>query len=149
LTLPNAAILLSLRAESKVDGCYTQHGEDLSVNRREFLKRNATAGVALGLYGLSLSRLPTGKLRSKNPKIKIGVSGEHGGDQSSSAFFNSVRVNDGSWSPERLPVGKLAAQAETAQFSGSQLLSIQNPISLISYLTWHTTHGRGFVLGEY
>ena len=53
------------------------------------------------------------QLRMKNPKIKIGVCGEHGGDPASIAFFKSLGVDYVSCSPARLPVAQLAmAQAE-------------------------------------
>jgi pyruvate,orthophosphate dikinase len=53
------------------------------------------------------------QLRAKNPKIKIGVCGEHGGDPASIAFFKSLGVDYVSCSPARLPVAQLAlAQAE-------------------------------------
>ena len=54
------------------------------------------------------------QLREKNPKIKIGVCGEHGGDPASIAFFTSLGVDYVSCSSSRLPVAQLAmAQAET------------------------------------
>ena len=53
------------------------------------------------------------QLRAKNPKIKIGVCGEHGSDPASIAFFRSVGVDYVSCSPSRLPIAQLAvAQAE-------------------------------------
>jgi pyruvate,orthophosphate dikinase len=53
------------------------------------------------------------QLKAKNPKIKIGVCGEHGGDPASIAFFKLLGVDYISCSPARLPVAQLAlAQAE-------------------------------------
>jgi pyruvate,orthophosphate dikinase len=53
------------------------------------------------------------QLKARNPKIKIGVCGEHGGDPASIAFFKSLGVDYVSCSPARLPVAQLAmAQAE-------------------------------------
>jgi pyruvate, orthophosphate dikinase len=53
------------------------------------------------------------QLRGNNPKIKIGVCGEHGGDPASIAFFKAVGVDYVSCSPSRLPIAQLAvAQAE-------------------------------------
>lgn len=53
------------------------------------------------------------QLRIKNPKIKIGVCGEHGGDPASIAFFRLLGVDYVSCSPARLPIAQLAvAQAE-------------------------------------
>jgi pyruvate,orthophosphate dikinase len=63
----------------------------------------------------SLIELAIRQLRSRNPKIKIGVCGEHGGDPVSIAFFKSLGVDYVSCSPARLPVAQLAmAQAEVA-----------------------------------
>jgi len=62
------------------------------------------------------------QLRALNPKIKIGVCGEHGGDPDSIAFFKSIGVDYVSCSPARLPVAWLAAaQAETSRSLGSPL----------------------------
>jgi pyruvate,orthophosphate dikinase len=60
------------------------------------------------------------QLKAKNPKIKIGVCGEHGGDPASIAFFKSLGVDYVSCSPARLAVAQLAvAQAETAPIRSS------------------------------
>jgi len=60
------------------------------------------------------------QLKIKNPKIKIGVCGEHGGDPASIAFFKSLGVDYVSCSPARLPVAQLAmAQAEAAPLTES------------------------------
>jgi len=51
--------------------------------------------------------------RSVNPKLKIGICGEHGGDPISIEFCNSVGLNYVSCSPFRVPTARLAsAQAE-------------------------------------
>ena len=47
--------------------------------------------------------------RSTNPKIKLGVCGEHGGDPASIAFFQRVGLDYVSCSPFRVPVARLAA----------------------------------------
>jgi pyruvate,orthophosphate dikinase len=61
----------------------------------------------------SLMEIAIRQLRLKNPKIKIGVCGEHGGDPASIAFFRSLGVDYVSCSPARLPVAQLAmAQTE-------------------------------------
>jgi pyruvate,orthophosphate dikinase len=53
------------------------------------------------------------QLKATNPKIKIGVCGEHGGDPASIAFFKSIGIDYVSCSPARLPVAYLAsAQSE-------------------------------------
>ncbi len=47
--------------------------------------------------------------RATRPTLKLGVCGEHGGDPSSIAFFQSVGVDYVSCSPFRVPVARLAA----------------------------------------
>ena len=60
-----------------------------------------------------LVRLGTEKGRSVNPKLKVGVCGEHGGDPDSIRFFRTCDLNYVSCSPYRVPVARLAAaQAE-------------------------------------
>jgi pyruvate,orthophosphate dikinase len=63
-----------------------------------------------------LVRLGTERGRSKNPKLKVGVCGEHGGDPDSIRFFRSCGLDYVSCSPYRVPVARLAAaQAELEQ----------------------------------
>jgi pyruvate, orthophosphate dikinase len=63
-----------------------------------------------------LVRLGTERGRSKNPKLKVGVCGEHGGDPDSIRFFRSCKLDYVSCSPYRVPVARLAAaQAELEQ----------------------------------
>ncbi|MBI9094245.1 MAG: pyruvate, phosphate dikinase [Sphaerochaeta sp.] len=47
--------------------------------------------------------------RKTNPKIKLGICGEHGGDPKSIAFFNTVGLDYVSCSPFRVPIARLAA----------------------------------------
>ncbi|HEX2835958.1 MAG TPA: pyruvate, phosphate dikinase [Thermoanaerobaculia bacterium] len=62
-----------------------------------------------------LVRLGTERGRSGNPKLKVGVCGEHGGDPDSIRFFRTCDLNYVSCSPYRVPVARLAAaQAELA-----------------------------------
>ncbi|MBO7555958.1 MAG: pyruvate, phosphate dikinase [Alphaproteobacteria bacterium] len=49
------------------------------------------------------------KARSANPKILLGVCGEHGGDPASIDFFQTCGLNYVSCSPFRVPVARLAA----------------------------------------
>jgi pyruvate,orthophosphate dikinase len=56
-----------------------------------------------------------------NPKLKLGICGEHGGDPSSIAFCNKVGLHYVSCSPFRVPIARLAAaQAIIGQVSDSQ-----------------------------
>jgi pyruvate,orthophosphate dikinase len=60
-----------------------------------------------------LVRLGTDSGRKVNPKLKVGVCGEHGGDPDSIRFFRSCGLDYVSCSPYRVPVARLAAaQAE-------------------------------------
>jgi pyruvate,orthophosphate dikinase len=47
--------------------------------------------------------------RESNPKLKLGICGEHGGDPRSVAFCHAVGLNYVSCSPFRVPVARLAA----------------------------------------
>ena len=56
-----------------------------------------------------LVKLACEKARSSNPKIWLGVCGEHGGDPASIDFFQTCGMNYVSCSPFRGPVARLAA----------------------------------------
>ena len=56
-----------------------------------------------------LVKLACEKARSSNPKIWLGVCGEHGGDPASIDFFQACGMNYVSCSPFRVPVARLAA----------------------------------------
>lgn len=47
--------------------------------------------------------------KKKNPNLKIGICGEHGGDSYSIEFFNSLGIDYVSCSPFRIPAARLAA----------------------------------------
>jgi pyruvate, orthophosphate dikinase len=47
--------------------------------------------------------------RGTNPKLKVGVCGEHGGDPASVVFFHGAGLDYVSCSPYRIPVARLAA----------------------------------------
>jgi pyruvate,orthophosphate dikinase len=47
--------------------------------------------------------------RSANPKIKLGICGEHGGDPNSIEFCHEIGLTYVSCSPFRVPVARLAA----------------------------------------
>lgn len=54
--------------------------------------------------------------RQTRPDLKLGICGEHGGDPSSIAFFQTVGLDYVSCSPYRVPIARLAAaQAALAQ----------------------------------
>jgi len=56
-----------------------------------------------------LMELGVKKARKVNPKIKIGICGEHGGDPSSIKFCHNLGLNYVSCSPFRVPIARLAA----------------------------------------
>ena len=53
------------------------------------------------------------KGRSVQPKIKLGICGEHGGDPDSIEFFHNIGLDYVSCSPFRVPVARLAAARAT------------------------------------
>ena len=55
--------------------------------------------------------------KAVNPKIKLGICGEHGGDPDSVKFCHEIGLTYVSCSPKRLPVARLAA-AQAALASG-------------------------------
>ena len=56
-----------------------------------------------------LVEMGTAKGRSTNPKLKVGICGEHGGEPSSVIFCDKVGMNYVSCSPFRVPIARLAA----------------------------------------
>jgi pyruvate,orthophosphate dikinase len=66
--------------------------------------------VSLDVEGVGqLVRIGVEKGRRINPKLKIGVCGEHGGDPASIRFFHEVGLDYVSCSPYRVPIARLAA----------------------------------------
>ena len=47
--------------------------------------------------------------RATNPKLKIGICGEHGGEAASVKFCHEAGMNYVSASPFRVPIARLAA----------------------------------------
>ena len=47
--------------------------------------------------------------RAVNPKIKLGICGEHGGDPDSVEFCHQIGLDYVSCSPRRIPVARVAA----------------------------------------
>ena len=56
-----------------------------------------------------LVKMGTAKGRSANPKLKVGICGEHGGEPSSVEFCHSIGLDYVSCSPYRVPIARLAA----------------------------------------
>jgi pyruvate,orthophosphate dikinase len=51
--------------------------------------------------------------REANPKLKLGICGEHGGDPESIAFFDRAGLDYVSCSPPRVPIARIAAAHST------------------------------------
>jgi len=56
-----------------------------------------------------LMKMAVEKGRKSNPKLKIGICGEHGGDPSSIAFCAGIGLDYVSCSPFRVPIARVAA----------------------------------------
>ena len=56
----------------------------------------------------ALMKIAVDKGRSVNPKLKIGICGEHGGEPSSVEYCHSLGLNYVSCSPFRVPIARLA-----------------------------------------
>jgi pyruvate,orthophosphate dikinase len=66
--------------------------------------------VSLDIEGVGeLVRIAVEKGRATKPSIKLGICGEHGGDPTSIAFCEAVKLDYVSCSPYRVPVARLAA----------------------------------------
>ncbi|MBA4371025.1 MAG: pyruvate, phosphate dikinase [Coriobacteriaceae bacterium] len=74
---------------------------------RKVLARNPFETVDSGVA--ELVRIACEKGRATNPKIKLGVCGEHGGDPESVKIFHDIGLTYVSCSPYRIPLARLAA----------------------------------------
>ena len=61
------------------------------------------------IYVGALVRMAVEKGRVANPKLKLGICGEHGGDPASVRFCDAVGLNYVSCSPFRVAIARLAA----------------------------------------
>jgi pyruvate,orthophosphate dikinase len=81
---------------------------------RKILARNPFETVDSGVAKLVKMACELG--RETNPKIKLGVCGEHGGDPDSVKVFHAIGLSYVSCSPYRVPLARLAAaQAALAE----------------------------------
>jgi len=71
--------------------------------------------ATLDLEGVGeLMKIAIERGRGTNPKLKIGLCGEHGGDPRSIAFCESIGLDYVSCSPFRVPIARLAAARAVA-----------------------------------
>jgi pyruvate,orthophosphate dikinase len=85
---------------------------------KEIYKEDPTVSIDTTGVG-RLMQISVDDARSVNPKIKLGICGEHGGDPDSVKFCNKLGLNYVSCSPKRVPVARLAA-AQAALENGSK-----------------------------
>jgi pyruvate,orthophosphate dikinase len=85
---------------------------------KEIYKEDPTVSIDTTGVG-RLMQISVDDARSVNPKIKLGICGEHGGDPDSVKFCNKLGLNYVSCSPKRVPVARLAA-AQAALENGKK-----------------------------
>jgi pyruvate, orthophosphate dikinase len=85
--------------ESRMMPAYLEQG---------LLKRNPFETIDQSGVG-ELVRLGAERGRQTNPKLKLGVCGEHGGDPESISLFYDAGLDYVSCSPFRVPIARLAA----------------------------------------
>jgi pyruvate,orthophosphate dikinase len=78
---------------------------------RKVLARNPFETIDAGVAKLVEMGCERG--RQTNPKLKLGVCGEHGGDPESVKVFHGIGLNYVSCSPYRVPLARLAAAQAT------------------------------------
>ena len=62
--------------------------------------------------------------REVNPKLSVGICGEHGGDPDTIEFLNSIGIDYVSCSPFRVPIARLAAARAKIKKSLILILSL-------------------------
>jgi len=75
---------------------------------KEILPRDPFESIDKNGVGV-LVKMGTDKGRKVNPKLKVGICGEHGGEPDSVEFCHNVGLNYVSCSPFRVPIARLAA----------------------------------------
>tara|TARA_Y100000590_G_C15697887_1_gene1005827 strand:- start:125 stop:2359 length:2235 start_codon:yes stop_codon:yes gene_type:complete len=87
--------------------------DDIASFLPQYIDKNILSSdpfISLDTKGVgALIALAIKKARRINPKIKIGICGEHGGDPQSISFFHKMKFDYISCSPYRIPVAYLAA----------------------------------------
>jgi pyruvate, orthophosphate dikinase len=75
---------------------------------RKIVERSPFETIDLPGVG-ALVRMGAEKGRAGNPRLKLGICGEHGGDPDSIAFFHELGLDYVSCSPYRVPTARVAA----------------------------------------
>jgi pyruvate,orthophosphate dikinase len=75
---------------------------------KEIIKRNPFESIDTDGVGM-LMKYAVDEGRASQPKIKLGICGEHGGEPDSISFCNELKLDYVSCSPFRVPVARLAA----------------------------------------
>jgi pyruvate,orthophosphate dikinase len=75
---------------------------------RKIVERSPFETIDLPGVG-ALVRMGVEKGRAGNPRLKLGICGEHGGDPDSIAFFHELGLDYVSCSPYRVPTARVAA----------------------------------------
>jgi pyruvate,orthophosphate dikinase len=75
---------------------------------KEIIKRNPFESIDTDGVGM-LMKYAVDEGRVSQPKIKLGICGEHGGEPDSISFCNQLKLDYVSCSPFRVPVARLAA----------------------------------------
>jgi len=87
--------------------------DDIASFLPQYIDKNILSSdpfISLDTKGVgALIALAIKKAKRINPKIKIGICGEHGGDPQSISFFHKMKFDYISCSPYRIPIAYLAA----------------------------------------
>ena len=82
-----------------------------------------------------------------NPKLHVGICGEHGGDPSSVEFCNSIGLDYVSCSPFRVPIARLAADELAKEIPNSYIPGqFVNPANPAAHRATTRLSGRIFDL---
>ncbi|NLN74938.1 MAG: pyruvate, phosphate dikinase [Armatimonadetes bacterium] len=84
---------------------------------KQIFKTDLTETIDIKGVG-KLMEMCVADARKVNPKIKLGICGEHGGDPDSVKFCHKLGLNYVSCSPKRTPVARLAAAQAVIEESG-------------------------------
>jgi pyruvate, orthophosphate dikinase len=87
--------------------------DDAGTFLREYVEKKilpCDPFVSIDINGVgALMKVAIEKGRQTNPKIEIGICGEHGGEPNSVTFCNEIGLDFVSCSPFRIPIARLAA----------------------------------------